>query len=140
MKIADTVICDDFFVYCISSDDVISLTIIGSGDVFRIQQKCSQFLSDGDLSFDWDQLNNLLLSDYHQLNDKINDAGGIPFKTYLKDVTFTNQFGNSITGSDWFTFSYSLGWKFYSNEPKCYSGDHLIDNTVPTCRLQCGDN
>ena len=59
-----------------------------------IEQKCSEFLSGGDSTFDWDELTNHLNRDANSLSNYINDPEGIPFETSLKNVTFTNQFGN----------------------------------------------
>ena len=36
MKVADSLICEDYFVYCTSPDDLITMQIQGSGDVFVI--------------------------------------------------------------------------------------------------------
>lgn len=50
-----------------------------------------------------------------------------------------NKFGTQITSSGVFDFTYSIGWKFDSKEPRCFAGDYL-KITKPTCELQCGSS
>jgi hypothetical protein len=55
-------------------------------------------------------------------------------------VEFINRYGQRQTEEGWFHFEYEIGWKFYSNEPKCYAGDHLDLKTEKRCELWCGED
>ena len=57
----------------------------------------------------------------------------------MNKVKFTNKFGVEQTETDWLKFEYEIGWKFHSNEPKCFAGDHLTTKE-PRCDFWCGDD
>jgi len=60
-----------------------------------------------------------------------------PKEFKISEVTLRNKFGTTTTSTNLFDFSYSIGWKFSSKEPRCFAGDYLkISN--PTCELECG--
>lgn len=67
MKVADTVTCTDFVAHCTGPDDRITLAIQGAGDVFYLDQRCSDFFAK---DADWGQLQNLLIQDVQAFNAK----------------------------------------------------------------------
>lgn len=53
-------------------------------------------------------------------------------------MTWVNKWGKHQTETGWLDFTYELGFRMHSNEPKCYAGDHLT-SPEPTCELKCGE-
>ena len=42
--------------------------------------------------------------------------------------------------SDWFKFEYEIGWRFHSNEPKCFAGDALAALKTKSCQFWCAED
>jgi len=38
MKVADTIVCDDYVAYCANPDDLVIFAIQGSGDILLIRE------------------------------------------------------------------------------------------------------
>jgi hypothetical protein len=55
----------------------------------------------------------------------------------MDKVRFTNKFGVEQEEVGWLKFEYEIGWKFHSNEPKCFAGD-ILTNKKPSCEFWCG--
>lgn len=55
----------------------------------------------------------------------------------ISEVKFTDSQGNEHSTNEDFKFSYSIGWMFVSNYPKCYQGTTL-KMFKPNCELECG--
>jgi len=59
-------------------------------------------------------------------------------KFKISEVTLRNKYGVMVkTSAGEFDFTYEIGWRFHSKEPRCFAGDYLKILT-PTCELQCG--
>lgn len=78
----------------------------------------------------------MLIDDVDKFNKKYQDDKG-KMKTFkISQVKLLNKYGIEITTKGEFDFTYSIGWRFHSKEPRCFSGDYLkISN--PSCSLQC---
>ena len=48
--IADSMICEDTVVYCTGADEIMRMHIVGSGEVFNLDRKCSEFFA---RDFNW---------------------------------------------------------------------------------------
>jgi hypothetical protein len=44
-KVADTVVCKDYFIYCTDKSDRVSLKIKGAGEIWSIDENCEDFLA-----------------------------------------------------------------------------------------------
>ena len=44
-KVADKIVCNDFFVYCTDGAQSIDLKIQGAGDILTIKTTCRQFMN-----------------------------------------------------------------------------------------------
>ena len=137
MKVADTVVCKDYVAHCTGPDDKITLAIQGAGDIFYLDQKCSDFFAADE---DWVKLQSLLIQDVNAFNEQFQEPTTGKQKEFkISEVTLRNKFGTLVTSTGVFDFTYSIGWKFSSKEPRCFAGDYLkISN--PTCDLQCGSS
>jgi len=43
-KVADTIQCNDFYVYCTSADQMINIAVQGAGEIYTIEQTCERFM------------------------------------------------------------------------------------------------
>ena len=135
MKVADTLVCNDFVAHCSDPNDKISFSIVGSGDMFLIEAKCSEFFAG---SLDWEKVDYLLKEDAKKFTETFSEANGVLKKFKISKVTFINKWGVEQTEEGWFDFEYQLSWKWHSNEPKCFAGDHLT-KPKPSCKYQCAE-
>jgi len=44
-KIADTIECNDYAVHCTDPNDRIMFSVQGAGDIYVVDQKCSEFMT-----------------------------------------------------------------------------------------------
>jgi len=44
-KVADTIVCNEFFVYCTDPDQTIKLGVQGSGEIMTIDKTCRDFMN-----------------------------------------------------------------------------------------------
>jgi len=44
MKVADTVVCTDYVAHCTGPNDRVMFSVQGSGDMYLLEQRCSEFL------------------------------------------------------------------------------------------------
>jgi hypothetical protein len=51
----------------------------------------------------------------------------------MDKIKFTNRYGAEVEMTDWFKFEYEIGWRFHSNEPKCFAGDALTEAKNKSC-------
>ena len=61
MKVADSIHCENLEAYCTKPTDKIMFSIQGSGDMFLVEEKCSDFLAGYQ---DWNKLQFLLTEDF----------------------------------------------------------------------------
>ena len=54
----------------------------------------------------------------------------------INKVKFYNKYGVLQEENAWLKFEYEIGWKFHSNEPKCFAGDHLSKKNG-SCQFWC---
>jgi len=45
MKVADTLVCENFDVYCTDPNDMVVFSVNGGGDLFLIQNTCAEFFN-----------------------------------------------------------------------------------------------
>jgi len=135
MKVADSVVCDDFISYCAEPDDKILFALQGAGDMFLIDTTCRDFLAP---YTNWDNLQAQLDSDVTAFEAEHKEPGNANLlkRFPMKKVTFRNKFGVDQTEDDWFEFEYSIWWRMHSHEPRCFAGDHLTPAT-PVCQFYC---
>ena len=57
----------------------------------------------------------------------------------MEKIKFTNKFGVEQEETGWLKFEYEIGWKFHSNEPKCFAGDHLTTKEKK-CKFWCAED
>lgn len=95
-KVADTVACDDFYVYCTDVGQKLSVTIQGAGEILTIDQTCGEFMSQA-ANFNWGNAEDLLMSDYSAFSTQYNE--GANRKTFsLNNASFTNKYGTIQRG------------------------------------------
>lgn len=59
-KVADTVTCNDYVVFCFSPQDRITLSVQGKGNSYLVDQTCGEFLTG---ERDWNQVQAMLEND-----------------------------------------------------------------------------
>jgi hypothetical protein len=65
MKVADTIACSNYEVYCTGPNDRITLSVQGKGDLYLLDQRCRDFFKNDQ---DWDALQAMLDSDVTSFN------------------------------------------------------------------------
>jgi len=86
--------------------------------------------------FNWNDAQAMLDRSYPEFSGKYNDINGDMNVYPLNKVSFTNKHGVMLEREGWFDFSFSVGQRLVSKEPKCFQGVHMVTPT-PTCDLKC---
>lgn len=87
---------------------------------------------------DWSDLEYQLKADADKFIAAFGDTSNSKAFEMTK-VKFSNKFGvEQMEEEGWFRFEYEIGWKFHSNEPKCFAGDHL-EKANPSCNFWCAE-
>lgn len=134
VMIADSVTCKDTYIYCTDPEDSMKMKINGAGEIFTFDTKCKDLFQG---SFNWADEQKRLEDDTTEFANLYSDANGNPKEFTIPSVTFKDHFDNEYTTEEDFKFSYTIGWRFISNYPKCYQGTSL-KIFKPDCSLECG--
>jgi len=134
VMIADSIQCVDTVIYCTDPEDSIKMHINGAGEIFSLDRKCKDFFQQ---NFDWNAEQKRLEDDTTEFANLYSDANGKPKEFTISEVKFKDSLGNEYSSNEDFKFSYTVGWRFISNYPKCYTGTSL-KIFKPQCQLQCG--
>jgi hypothetical protein len=66
MKVADTISCQNYEVYCFGPNDRITLSIQAKGEIYLLDQSCSAFFQRDQ---DWNALQKMLDNDVNSFNN-----------------------------------------------------------------------
>lgn len=75
-KVADTIDCKNFYVFCTAPEQKINLAIQGAGEIYTIDETCDSFMRNLQIngnSFNWNTEENLLFNDFNQFQEKFAD-------------------------------------------------------------------
>lgn len=100
MKVADSIVCSNYEIYCVRKEDQFLLTVQGGGEQFVINMRCDKFLEQNGIS--WDtyekpiQNRNLNLQEHTAELKKFMDQFGEPHNKkifQMDEIKFTNKYG-----------------------------------------------
>jgi hypothetical protein len=136
-KIADTVTCDDYIVYCWSPNDRITLSVMGKGNSYLVDQTCGEFFAGERV---WSEVQSMLENDIQKFVGEFEESPGKMKERRMPKVSYENKFRVRLSSETMFDFSYSFGWRFNSKCPECFVGDQM-KLTQGKCALECaGDD
>lgn len=92
-KVADTLSCTDYVVHCTDPNHRILFSVQGAGDIYVVDQTCSQFLSEYQ---NWGNNQKLLETDFTKFSETFKDANGATKSFQMDNVTFRNKFGVTL--------------------------------------------
>jgi hypothetical protein len=97
-KVADTIVCRDFFVYCTDPSDRVDLRIKGAAEIWGIDMSCEDFLNKYSMpgQFNWNtasqDLYKLSPNDFQAKYGKAMDLTGVEAQDFkYADLTYKMQ-------------------------------------------------
>ena len=78
----------------------------------------------------------MLTNDNAKFKTMYGDNQGALNKFQLNKVEFTNKYDKRQKEENLFSFEYTVGSRLHSNEPRCFQGVQLKQET-PTCDFYC---
>jgi len=86
-KVADTLSCTDYEVYCMDPNQQFTLSIQGAGDIYKIDTSCANFMKMGGMN--WGEAQTMLNKNFATFQEKYTDSATGNMNSYsMNKVTF----------------------------------------------------